>query len=169
MQTTKYLRDEVANIILTDEDCLEYVEAIIGSVLNIPQNNFELKLITPRINTNTEDLKYSYADAIYESDQFIVNLEVNTSNSTTSQNKNIRYLCHLILKQVGKNAEDKFKKVNQININTYDIFKKNKFIYESKFMETSLHLLRDDDFTIFDINLDILSKISYNKIKGNGG
>ena len=130
MQTTKYLRDEVANIILTDEDCLEYVEAIIGSVLNIPQNNFELKLITPRINTNTEDLKYSYADAIYESDQFIVNLEVNTSNS---------------------------------------IFKKNKFIYESKFMETSLHLLRDDDFTIFDINLDILSKISYNKIKGNGG
>ena len=106
MQTTKYLRDEVANIILTDEDCLEYVEAIIGSVLNIPQNNFELKLITPRINTNTEDLKYSYADAIYESDQFIVNLEVNTSNSTTSQNKNIRYLCHLILKQVEKSKSN---------------------------------------------------------------
>ena len=53
------------------------------------------------------------------------------------------------------------KKIHQINIDNYDLFKKGKFIYHSYLMEETLHLKRDDLVEVIDINLDFLSEIMY--------
>lgn len=163
----RYLRDDVANIILTCEECREYVEKIISSVLEVPgefiKNNLTLK--TPRINQNVET-KYSMVDAIYETDDIIINLEVNMNGNKTTNIKNMRYVCHLVLSQIPKGMKEEYnlKPIYQININGYDYFKAGKFIYRSYIMEETLHQIRDNFITIIDINMDILSKIDYNEI-----
>ncbi len=101
MKTKEYklLRDDVANIILTDKDCIEYVESIVSLTIGIPKESISLELLSPRVNTNI-NTKYSYVDSIYEDDTFIVNIEINYNKSNITKVKNMRYICHLILKQM---------------------------------------------------------------------
>lgn len=78
----------------------------------------------------------------------------------------MRYVCHLMLRQIPKNRNDVIlKPIYQININNYDFFKKGKFIYKSSIREEKLNLKRDDFISIVDINVDFLRDIDYNKIK----
>ena len=161
----KYLRDKIVNIILTDESCREYVESIISAALNIPLEIVKDNLIleTNRINYNT-NLKYNYVDAIYENNTSIINIEINYNNSKSVRIKNMRYVCHLLLKEANKKHQD-IKPIYQININNYDIFNKNRFIYKSIIMESEIHKVRYDYLSIIDINVDILSNMNYNEIK----
>ncbi len=162
---TKFLRDDVANRILTDASLKDYVVRIISASTNIKREDIEdIKLYSPRINTNS-NIKASNVDAIYENDKNIINLEVNMTESKSSQNKNMRYVFQLILKQVKKGDEDIYKKVWQININAFDIYKQDKFIYHSCIMEENLFLKRGDNLEIIDINLAKLESLSYNEIK----
>jgi len=163
----RFLRDDVAGIILTDNSLHEYLERIVSSALNIDlelvKDNLVLK--SSRINTNI-NVKYSEVDAIYESDDIIINIEVNFSKQLTTNTKNMRYVCHLVLEQIpiGKRKEYNLKPIYQININYYDIFNAGKFIYRSYIMEETLHQIRDNFFTIIDISMDFLANIDYNKI-----
>lgn len=163
----KYLlKDNVAGILFTCDELKEYVELIVARALDIDVNlirgNLELK--STKVNTNV-NIKDSISDAVYEDNDNIYNIEINYNFSETSKVKNMRYVCHLLLNQIKKSDKDKIKRINQININNFDIFKKGKFIYRSYIMEESLHQIRDDYITIIDINVDFLSKIDYTKIK----
>lgn len=121
-------------------------------------------LSIPRINASV-NTKYSIADVILENNTSIINIEINYVDTETGQVKNLRYICNLILRQIPIGMEDKIKPIYQININNYDIFKKDKFIYRSYLMEEKLHIKRDDFITIIDINVDFLNNIDYNNIK----
>lgn len=168
MNTKKYLRDDIAGILLTDETLKDYVISIISASTSIKKEDIkDLKLITPRINSNT-NIKYSEVDAVYESSDNIINIEVNYNESKLSIAKNNRYVYHLILRQVKKGDIDLYKKVWQININNYDYFKKGEFIYHSYIMDEKYHECRDDGVEIIDINLAYLEKLSYNEIKKEG-
>lgn len=58
--------------------------------------------------------------------------------------------------------------MNLININAEDIYKENKFVYETTFMEKDLHKIYLVNFAnIFDINLSFFKSIRYNEIKKN--
>lgn len=162
----KYLRDKIVNIILTDESCREYVESIISAALNIPLEIVKDNLIleTNRINYNT-NLKYNYVDAIYENNTSIINIEINYNNSKSVRIKNMRYVCHLLLKEANNKKHQDIKPIYQININNYDIFNKNRFIYKSIIMESEIHEVRYDYLSIIDINVDFLSNMNYNEIK----
>ncbi len=171
MQTkekTRYLRDDIAGIILTDESCRSYVERLVSSALEIDlelvKDNLVLK--TPRVNSNV-NLKYSMVDAIYESNDIIINIEVNYSRQSSTNAKNMRYVCHLLLNQIPKKKLQEYhlKPIYQININGYDVFNAGKFIYRSYLMEEKLHIIRDGFFSLIDINVDFLSEMDYNKIK----
>jgi len=159
----KYLKDKIANIIFTDESCKEYVESVVSAALNIPleivKDNLILK--TNRINNNLST-KYSYVDAIYENNTSIINIEINYNNTKSLRNKNMRYVCQLLLK--GLNNKE-IKPIYQININNYDVYNKNRFIYRSVIMKKDLHKIRDDYLSIIDINVDFLSNMNYNEIK----
>lgn len=158
-----FLRDEVSTIILRDQ--LDYAASIVAASLNIDFNYVRrnLELDNNRINKNI-NTKYSEVDAIYKNDYIYINIEVNTYKSITTDKKNFRYICNLILKQVPPSKKDSFKKIYQININDYDIFKENRFIYKSSILEENLHIKRNDFISIIDINLEYLRSIDYNQI-----
>ena len=162
-----YLKDKIVNILLTDKDTRCYTEAIIANALDIPIEIVKdnLELVTPRINNNV-NTEYSIVDAQYENQTLIINIEVNYRNTAIGRNRSMKYVCHLMLKQIktyGKNIQ--LKPIYQININNYDIYKKDKFVYRSYMMEEKLHIKRDNMISIIDINMDFLKKLSYTEIK----
>ena len=163
-KTKKYLNDKIATIIFTD--CRDFVIKVVSLALNISEDIIKDNLIltTPRINSNI-NFKYSEVDAIYENNTSIINIEINYNNSKYLQNKNMRYVCQMILKQVEIGNKDILKPIYQININNFDFFNHNKFIYRSSVMEEELHLKRGNYLTIIDINVDFLRNIDYTDIK----
>ncbi len=163
----RYLKDEYAKKLLKEEDCKEYVASIIASVLDLPKDYVvnNLKLLNNEININ-EHVKNQEADAVFDLDEHIVNIEINYNNSIELQTKNTGYIAQLYLTQIkpGENYP-KIKPIVQINLNNYDVFNKNEFIYHSVVMETKHHIIRNKDIEIFDINIDLLNEIDYNEIE----
>ena len=163
----KYLKDEYAKKLLKEEDCKEYVASIIASVLDLPKDYVvnNLKLLNNEISIN-EHVKNQEADAVFDLDEHIVNIEINYNNSIELQTKNTGYIAQLYLTQIkpGENYP-KIKPIVQINLNNYDVFNKNEFIYHSVVMETKHHIIRNKDIEIFDINIDLLNEIDYNEIE----
>ena len=170
MQTVKrnntYLKDKIVNIILTSKETRRYTESIIAKALDIPMYIVKdnLELVTPRINNNI-NRQYSVVDALYENNTSIINIEVNYVKHKRNENKNMKYICQLLLRQTKINDKEyKLKPIYQININNYDVFNENRFIYKSYLMEESLHKKRDDLINIIDINVDFLKDMDYTEI-----
>ena len=93
------LKDNIANIILTDKECMGYVESIVIKATGLPEELIKnnLVLLTPRVNVNT-NLEYSYVDSVYENKASIINIEVNYNKPSKNNFKNMKYICHLLLK-----------------------------------------------------------------------
>lgn len=164
-QEWNFLKDKVANLIFSDEDCRDYLITIVSKALDIDKNIIKnnLELVSARINSNV-NTKYNYADNIFQNNTSYISLEVNFNKSESTEIKNIRYICHMILKQSKPGESYKLKPIYQININNYDVFGANKFIYESNLMEKTLHQKRSNFMSIIDINVDILRRLDYNKL-----
>ena len=162
----EFLKNEISTLLLNDYELIDYISLIISKAckldLTFVRNNLEF--ISPKINANSLT-KFSDVNAIYKNDNIYINIEVNTTKSDITDKKNMRYICNIVLKQVPPGKKDKYKKLYQINLDDYDYFGKNKFIYQSSIMEESLHLKRNDLFTIIDINLEYLRRLSYTDIK----
>ena len=61
-------------------------------------------------------------DANYENNTSVINIEVNYNNTKLGRTRNIKYVCHLILKQIGRYEKlMNIKPVYQININNFDM------------------------------------------------
>ena len=105
----KFLRDEVATIILTDKSCIEYVETIVSIILNIPREHLKLELLYPLVYSNSQKLKKAITDAVFDSDKYIINIEVNSTKTDACLVKNNRYIYHLLLNQIPKAVFDKLE------------------------------------------------------------
>ncbi len=162
----KLLNDEYAKKIFRSEDCREYVASVIAVVLNLKKEYVmeNLTLINPNVNIN-ENVKDQEVDTVYDTKENYINIEINYRNSKVSKIKNSAYIAQLYLKQVKPGEKYQIKPIVQININNYDYYKKNKFIYHSYVMEEEYHIVRDKNIEIYDINLDLLSKMDYNEIE----
>ena len=161
-----YLKDKIAKILFTSKDTREFTESVIASVLNIPKDLVKdnLTLMPSQINKNI-NTQYSEVDTLYENNISIINIEINYINYKTLNVNNMKYVCHLLLKQMKINEGYKeIKPVYQICINNFDTFKEGKFIYKSALMEEELHKKRSDIINIIDINIDFLKKIDYTEI-----
>ncbi len=163
-----YLKDIVANKILKDVSCREYLVSIIAVVLKLDKeyvmNN--LRLIDTKVSLNIEK-KDQEVDVAVENDFAIINLEVNYNYSKKTRRKNNSYIAQLLLRQTfpGFNYLN-LKPVIQININNYDCYGKKEFIYHTIAMEEKFHIPRKENPTnIYDIDLDILQKIPYTEIE----
>jgi len=169
----KYLKDKIANIIFTDESCKEYVESVVSAALNIPleivKDNLILK--TNRINNNLST-KYSYVDAIYENNTSIINIEINYNNTKSLRNKNMRYVCQLLLKglnnkeikfytYLGKNAEGK-EILQIVHINDDGTYSKLNDIYY--YVRNATTSENTDEFSAkLEIDNEIKSKLKIKK------
>ena len=109
--------------------------------------------------------KHTEADSIFEIPEGFINIELNYNNYLGGKIKNTVYALHLIIRQTKPNETyTNIKKVWQINLNNYDYYQKNKFIYHTVLMESKYHIKRGDLLEIVDINLDFLYKLDYTEI-----
>ena len=137
-------------------------------ILGLPFESVSFKIMPTDIGTN-KNIVNSDADILLESNEVIVNVEINTSTSKSIQNKNNAYVCQLILRQL-KNMEaykNKLKKVYQINLNNYDISRDNRFIVVNRLIDIKTHREYHPILEIIDVNLAKLQKEDYNKLKKN--
>lgn len=111
-----YMRDKVVKKLFTSFSGYQYLARIVCEVLDLPSELFSFQIFHPSVGVN-ENVVNSEVDLIIEDDEAIVNIEINTSNSRSIQNKNTAYFCHLILKQIktSKDYDKVLKKVYQIN------------------------------------------------------
>ena len=152
----------------TEKSCQDYLLRIISSALDISFDEIkkDFELVDIRVN-NKKEFKDSKVDVVAENNEYMFNLEINYNKSKNTDIKNTSYICQLLLKNLkpGRNYKYKdIKKVAQINLNNYDYYKKERFIYKTTLMEEELHIIRNDLITIIDIDVDYLSRISYNEI-----
>ncbi len=115
----------------------------------------------------TKDTKDQEGDVIAFNNENYFNIEINYNMSKEVEYKNICYVCNLILRQIKPGYSNRYKDilpVIQINLNNYDQFGKESFIYVSKLMEETYKIVRNDSIKIVDINLDLLSEMSYTKV-----
>ncbi|MBQ3021188.1 MAG: hypothetical protein IJD92_03085 [Bacilli bacterium] len=165
----KFINDKVVKKILTseEEENREYLVRIISGVTGIDKTLLKdnIKLVTNEISSNINTVN-SVVDAVFDDNREYINIEINYNYSKTTIVKNNIYVYHMILRQVKKSKD--YKKVTpviQININGYDLFGKNDFLYKTQMKEMKYNLIRDEMITVYDINLDFLRNIDYNKIK----
>ena len=165
----KFINDKVVKKILNSEkeECREYLVRIISGVTGMDYNILKdnIELITPNISGNV-NIVNSTVDSICKDKNNYYNIEINYNNSKVVEVKNNVYVYNMILRQVKRKEDyNKVSPVIQININNYDKFKEERFVYKSQMKETRSGKIRDELITVYDINLEYLSNIDYNKIK----
>ena len=163
-------RDTIVKKIFTStEDGLKYLSKIVCKVLDIPEEDVIFTLLHPDLSVN-ENAVNSEVDIALESNEMLVNVEVNSVRSRKNERKNNMYICHLILRQT-RNAEDyskRFKKVCQINLNTYSVTNDDRFVVRSRLLDDKTYEEIHSFFEIYDINLAKILDMDYTKLmKGN--
>lgn len=159
-------RDSIVKKIFTStEDGLKYLSKIVCKVLDISEEDVTFSLIHPDVSVNENSVN-SEVDVTLESNEMLVNVEVNSVRSRKNERKNNMYICHLVLRQT-RNAEDyskKFKKVYQINLNTYSVTNDDRFIVRSRLLDDKTYEEIHSFFEIYDINLAKILDMDYTKI-----
>ena len=160
-------RDSIVKKIFTStEDGLKYLSKIVCKVLDISEEDVTFSLIHPDVSVNENSVN-SEVDVALESNEMIVNVEVNSVRSRKNERKNNMYVCHLVLRQT-RNAEDyskKFKKVYQINLNTYSVTNDDRFVVRSRLLDDKTYEEVHPFFEIYDINLAKILDMDYTIIK----
>ena len=148
-------RDSIIKNILTSTDAgLNYLAMIVCKILDLSYDDFTFSLIHPSVSVN-ENIINSEVDIAMQNNDMIVNVEVNSTKGRKIERKNNNYNCQLILKQTKKSSDykSKYKKVYQINLNTYGVTKDKRFIVQSKILDVKEHEEVHPMFEIYDINL----------------
>ena len=159
-------RDSIVKKIFTStEDGLKYLSKIVCKVLDIPEEDVTFTLLHPDLSVN-ENAVNSEVDIALESNEMLVNVEVNSVRSRKNERKNNMYICHLVLRQT-RNAEDyskRFKKVCQINLNTYSVTNDDRFVVRSRLLDDKTYEEIHSFFEIYDINLAKILDMDYTKL-----
>ena len=71
--------------------------------------NYALDLLDNNVNDNI-NIKNRESDLLYESNNYLVNIEDNCQTSISVNLKNLSYLCALLLRQIKPGETDKIKK-----------------------------------------------------------
>ena len=160
------LKDKIIKKILSGKTKVlkQYVKELIEEITK-KELGKELKLIHPNIGVN-KNIVNSEVDIIYETEENYYNIEVNKDYSEKLDKKNLAYIHQLSLRSLKKSKDYRLgKKVIQINIDNYDRFKKERFVYKTSLIEENIYSKRNEEIEIYDINLDWLKKVAYNDIK----
>ena len=163
----KLLYDVVIKKLLSSntETLKRYVKEILEEITKKEIQN--LKLIHPNIGIN-KNVVNSEVDLIYETEDSYYNIEVNRRYTKEIEKKNLAYLHQLSLRSIKKSKDYvKSKKVIQINLNNYDRFQKQEFVYKTKLIEENKYIQRNEEIEVYDVNLDYLRKVGYNYTKKN--
>ena len=161
-----YMRDKVVKKLFTSFSGYQYLARIVCEVLDLPSELFSFQIFHPNVGVN-ENVVNSEVDLIIEDNASIVNIEINTSNSRSIQNKNTAYFCHLILKQIktSKDYDKVLKKVYQINLNSYDVSHEKRFVTRSRLIDVETKEEVHPILEIVDVYLAKIIKTDYTIVK----
>ena len=161
-----YMRDKLVKKLFTSFSGYQYLARIVCEVLDLPSELFSFQIFHPSVGVN-ENVVNSEVDLIIEDDAAIVNIEINTSNSRSIQNKNTAYFCHLILKQIktSKDYDKVLKKVYQINLNSYDVSHEERFVTRSRLIDVETKEEVHPILEIVDVYLAKIIKTDYTIVK----
>ena len=165
--TKELLNDRIAKKLFKNEKIGKaFSSRIISKALNLPYdkvfNNIKLYSEEIAFSALTVDSK---ADAIYSSNYAYINLEINFHYTDSKPKQLLSYVYQLYLGQIHTYEDyNNIKKVIQISIDSYDVFKQNKFMYKVYLMEEKSHIIASDALEIIHINLDFLRHLDYNEV-----
>ena len=161
-----YMRDKVVKKLFTSFSGYQYLARIVCEVLDLPSELFSFQIFHPNVGVN-ENVVNSEVNLIIEDNAAIVNIEINTSNSRSIQNKNTAYFCHLILKQIktSKDYDKVLKKVYQINLNSYDVSHEERFVTRSRLIDVETKEEVHPILEIVDVYLAKIIKTDYTIVK----
>ena len=149
-------------IFLETPQLLNYVYNYTLELLDLPIDD-SIHLLDNNVNDNI-NIKNRESDLLYESDNYLINIEGNSQTSVSVNLKNLSYLCALLLRQVKPGDADKVKKVLQININNKSPFKTKNFINVTELIDSITNEVRNELFFIVDFNLENSYNMTYNEI-----
>ena len=149
-------------IFLETPQLLNYVYNYTLELLDLPIDD-SIHLLDNNVNDNI-NIKNRESDLLYESDNYLINIEGNSQTSVSVNLKNLSYLCALLLRQVKPGDADKIKKVLQININNKSSFKTKNFINITELIDSITNEVRNELFFIVDFNLENSYNMTYNEI-----
>ena len=158
-----FLRDlAFKKLFLETPQLLNYVYNYTLELLDLPIDD-SIHLLDNNVNDNI-NIKNRESDLLYESDNYLINIEGNSQTSVSVNLKNLSYLCALLLRQVKPGDADKVKKVLQININNKSPFKTKNFINITELIDSITNEVRNELFFIVDFNLENSYNMTYNEI-----
>ena len=129
----------------------------------LQQENEDLKLANTEIPHSLSNKNSSYADIILKNNELEYIIEMNYSFSRLLYYKNYYYLFKEHTKRIYKgNYYGLTKKTILINIDNYDLLKKNKLIYSVSLKEAKYNKIMYNNIECIHINLDFLKKKYYN-------
>ena len=163
-----FLNDKIAKKIFKNPKLgKEFSARIISDVTGIPYDE-----VLSNIKPSTDEIAFSSltvdstVDAVYYDDYVYYDIEINTKKSNSKENQLISYTYQLSLGQLHSYHEyNNMKKVIQINIDSYDFFDKNEFMYKVFLMEEKYHIKASNKLEIIRLNLDFLRKKDYNEVE----
>ena len=162
------LNDKIVKKIFTSDEELgkKVILRILSNILKIPvkklDDNFEI--VYPEIGLNKYNIN-SEADLVYKNKKAYFSFEFNYNNYQSLVNKNFSYVCLLYVKDI-KNKEDysNVKEVYCINIDGFDYYGYDEFIYESEMRERKIGIPLGIKIKYYNINLAYLKRMGYNDI-----
>ena len=156
------LNDIVFKNTLCVEEHKGLLKWLLESCLDIKIDNLILK--DKKLSKNTKYSKGRVVDLLIESDNKMFNLEINNRPHDYNNDRNLGYLANLYGKSIDKSND--YKKINsciQLNITSgkKDIELKSKYLLVDTLNESKN--IWTDNFIIYEINVDLLKKLYYNK------
>ena len=146
------LSDTTMKYLMKEERTRNIYLELFSHIIGIDLSNY--KIIDNELNSGNKRKDYRL-DLLLEEGDIIVNVEINSVRSRKNERKNNMYICHLVLRQT-KNAEDyskRFKKVCQINLNTYSVTNDDRFVVRSRLLDDKTYEEIHSFFEIYDVNL----------------
>ena len=162
------LNDKIVKKIFTSDEELgkKVILRILSDILKIPVKKLDddFEIVYPEIGLNKYNIN-SEADLVYKNKKAYFSFEFNYNNYQSLVNKNFSYVCLLYVKDI-KNKEDysNIKEVYSINIDGFDYYGYDEFIYESEMRERKIGIPLGIKIKYYNINLAYLKKMGYNDI-----
>ena len=156
------LNDIVFKNTLCAEEHKDLLKWLLESCLDIKIDNLILK--DKELSKKTKYSKGRVVDLLIESDNKMFNVEINNRPHDYNNDRNLGYLANLYGKSIDKSND--YKKINsciQLNITSgkKDIELKSKYLLVDTLNESKN--IWTDNFIIYEINVDLLKKLYYNK------
>ena len=160
-----FLNDKIAKKIFKNEKLGKKISAriisdLIGADYEEVYNN--IKLSSEEIAFSSLTIN-STAYSLYHDNATYFNIEINAHDIESKPKQLESYVYQLYLGQLHSYEDyNKIKKIVQINIDAYDFYGYNEFIYNIFLTEQKHHFIASDSIQIYHLNLDFLRQINYN-------